>query len=406
MNHGMHVDQVKGTISRLREKDPSPDSTAVFYDGSSNIIDGFTSTMPTDDFGSDKSGSAPPTVTNAQPKIQRGCTYKCVVTNAATSAQTEGLVPSTVTNTQALIASKTSNTVSGSANATTVKGTSLKHTAAAKDSTIEHAAAAEDSATRHANNVVNTDVNTSNGETADETGADSEGIHVGLTAGAAGKPQLPPQADSGDEWPDGAGMPQALMAANSNSKHDDMALRTDETGSSMDPSLAGQNNVCPVVQVASGLSAQHTQDTNYRRHQVLQILAGQLRIFYTTVNELCIDFNEHAQGSSRLMNLSFKQSLVLCDRPIKELCTIKCGGLVTQAWYSEPATLAEPCASEPGTDKQRCCCLLKHLMDSSTLHVTGLLAAINASLFRHLDEVEDMQRVELDSTSMQQPMVE
>ncbi|KAJ2804698.1 hypothetical protein H4S07_004173 [Coemansia furcata] len=406
MKHGMHVDQVKDAISRLREKVPSPDSTPVLYDNNSNIIDGFTITTPTDDFGSDKSGSAPPTVTNAQPKIQCGCTCKCVVTNAATSAQTEGLVPSTGANTQAPIASKTNNTVGGSANAPAVKGTFVKLVTAAEDSAIELAAAVVEGTIKHADNVVDTDVDTSNGETADETGADSEGILVGLTAGAAGKPQLPPQADGGDEWPDGAGTPQTPMAANGDSKHGDMAPRTDEIGSSVDPSLAGHDNVCPVAQVASGLSAQQTQAASCGQHRVFQILATKLCTFYAATNEPRIDFNKYTQGSSRLENLSFKRSLVLCDRPIEELCAIKCGGPVTQARYSEPATPAEPCASEPGTDKQRRCRSLKRLTDSSTLHVAGLLAAVNASLFGHLDEAEDMQRVELDSTSMQQPMVE
>ncbi|KAJ2810258.1 hypothetical protein GGI24_007058, partial [Coemansia furcata] len=151
MKHGVQVDQVNGAISRLQEKDPSPDSTAVFYNDSSNIIDDLTITTPTEDLGSDISGRAPPTGANAQPKIQCGCTCKCVVTNAATSAQTEGLVPSTGTNTQALIASKTNNTVSGSDIATAVKGTFIVCAAATEDSGIERTDDVADAAVEVAN---------------------------------------------------------------------------------------------------------------------------------------------------------------------------------------------------------------------------------------------------------------
>ncbi|KAJ2830483.1 hypothetical protein FBU31_002476, partial [Coemansia sp. 'formosensis'] len=211
-----------------------------------------------------------------------------------------------------------------------------------------------------------------------------------LTAGA-GTPQEPPQAASGDEWPDGAGTPQAPTAANCDSKHGDRTPRTDETGSSADPSLTGHDNVCPVAQVASGLSAQHTQATNYGRYRVLQILAGQSRTFYATVAKPRIGFSEYARGPSRLVNQSFKRSVILRDRPTEGLRAIKCSGSATQARYSEPATPAEPCASESCTDKQRRCRLFKRLTDSSTSHVAGLLAAVNASLFGHLDETTDPQ---------------
>ncbi|KAJ2840263.1 hypothetical protein FBU31_000550, partial [Coemansia sp. 'formosensis'] len=209
--------------------------------------------------------------------------------------------------------------------------------------------------------------------------------------GDGGAQHLPPQADGGDEWSDGAGTPQAPTAANCDSTHGDRTPRTDKTGSSAGPSLTGHDIVCPVAQVASGLSAQHTQATNYGRYRVLQILAGQSRTFYATVAKPRIGFSEYARGPSRLINQSLKRSLVLCDRPIEGLRAIKCSGSATQARHSEPATPAEPCASEPGTDKQRHCRLFKRLTDSSSSRVAGLLAAVNASLFGHLDETGDPQ---------------
>ncbi|KAJ2812803.1 hypothetical protein H4S07_001139 [Coemansia furcata] len=540
MKHGVHVDQVKGAISRLREKDPLPDSTAVFYNGSSNITDGFTITTPTEDLGSDISGRAPPTITNAQPKIQCGCTCKCVVTNAATSAQTEGLVPSTGANTQTPIASKTNNTVGGSDIATAIKDTFIECAAATEDSAIEPAAAAEDSAIEpakaegtsreHAASSEDaaceeTDtVESATVETADEhriidgavdmvgsvatplktmsageippagtgtlvesaptTTSDSAspsntaqphsniGMHtndggldvdidtakqalfaasfaisqpevqvtsagaVALSAGDAmlladtatlsvGDATLPavlpvapivqPEGlisfagnigrpgeqldNSNDEHANisheptladndvecsiegltaGAGTPQAPTAANRDSEHGDMAPRTDGTGSSADPSLMSHDIVCPVAQVASGLSA-------------LQILAEQSRTLYATVAKPRIGFSKYARGPSRLVNQSLKRSVMLRDRPIEGLRAITCSGSATQARHSEPATPAEPCASEPGTDKQRRCRLFKRMTYSSSSRVAGLLAAVNASLLGHLDETTDLQ---------------
>ncbi|KAJ2828295.1 hypothetical protein GGI24_002426, partial [Coemansia furcata] len=136
----------------------------------------------------------------------------------------------------------------------------------------------------------------------------------------------------------------------------------------------------------------HSDDDALTRGlSALQILAGQSRVFYATVNEPRIVFTEVAGGSSRLANMSFKRSVVLCERPIEELRAIKCGGLATQGRYSEPTTPAEPCASESCTDKQRRCRLFKSMTDSSSSRVAGLLAAVNSSLFGHLDETTDPQ---------------
>ncbi|KAJ2805556.1 hypothetical protein H4S07_003990 [Coemansia furcata] len=149
--------------------------------------------------------------------------------------------------------------------------------------------------------------------------------------------------------------------------------------------------VCPVAQVASGLSA-------------LQILAEQSRTLYATVAEPRIVFDEVTEGSSRIANLSFKRSVMFRDRPIEGLRAIKCGGLATQARHSEPTTPAEPCTSEPCTDRQRRCRLFKRMTDSSSSRVAGLLAAVNSSLFGHLDETTDPQhRPRL--TSVGSPMV-
>ncbi|KAJ2823055.1 hypothetical protein GGI24_003773 [Coemansia furcata] len=196
--------------------------------------------------------------------------------------------------------------------------------------------------------------------------------------GDSGAQHLPPQADGGGEWSDGAGTSQAPTAANRDSEHSNMAPRTDGTGLSADPSLMSHDIICPVAQVASGLSA-------------LQILAEQSRTLYATVAEPRIVFDEVAEGSSRIANLSFKRSVMFRDSPIKGLRAIKCGGLATQARHSEPTTPAEPRVSEPCTDKQRRCRLFKRLTDSSSSRVAGLLAAVNTSLLGHRDETADSQ---------------
>ncbi|KAJ2813734.1 hypothetical protein FBU31_007405, partial [Coemansia sp. 'formosensis'] len=189
----------------------------------------------------------------------------------------------------------------------------------------------------------------------------------------------------------GAGTPQAPTAANRDSEHGDMAPRTDGTGLSADPSLMSHDIVFPVAQVASGLSA-------------LQILVEQSRTLYATVAEPRIVFDEVAEGSSRIANLSFKRSVMFRDSPIEGLRAIKCGGLATQARHSEPTTPAEPCTSEPCTDRQRRCRLFKRMTDSSSSRVAGLLAAVNSSLFGHLYETTDPQhRPRL--TSVGSPMV-